>query len=83
MNGVIKGIPLARVQLSKCSTAYQTLLSEKKENGKEKKRRKKEDNSAWCDLPASALDCIPVGKCFGRGKGRDTGNCDVPFDCSF
>lgn len=82
--GLIRGIPLARSQLGKCSVAYKILSSEKAEEDskkdKKKKPEKKDDNVSWCDLPCYTLDCVPIGRC-RDGKGDSPSDCDAPFDC--
>ena len=85
-HGLFKGVPLAKNQLNKCSTAYIKLSSGKEDNPdepeKKKKPKKKDETNSWCDLPCHGLDCATIGRC-GGGKGGGGGaDCDLPFDCS-
>jgi len=86
-NGLIGGIPLIRAQLNNCSSAYSRIAADKerkkkKRNKKKQQPKQKEENSSWCDLPCHGIDCLPVGRCGGGGKGGDAADGDIPFDLS-
>jgi len=79
-HGVLKGIPLAKVQLKRCTAAYKILSSKKEdesdESGENRNPEKKDDKFSWCDLPCLGVECASIAKCGGGKGGLD---CDLPF----